>query len=89
VGERVAAALAAANANTSTTDIGTSRPSHSNGRGCNYQEFRKIMTGSFGGSEGAVVLVRWIEKLETVFRISSCANEDRVKYASFTGGITT
>ena len=84
VNERVAAALAAANVNTSTTDVGTSRPTHGNGRGCSYQDFRKIMTESFGGTEGAVVLARWIEKLETVFRISSCAEEDRVKYASFT-----
>ena len=29
-------------------------------------------------------MTRWIEKLETVFRISSCKDEDRVKYASFT-----
>ena len=84
VEERVAAALAAANANNSTTDVGNSRPTNNHNRGCTYQEFRKTMTSSFGGTEGVVVLVRWIEMLETVFRICNCAEEDRVKYASFT-----
>ena len=38
----------------------------------------------FRGIEGAVGLTRWIEKLETVFRISGCNDDDRVKFASFT-----
>ena len=42
------------------------------------------MVGGFGGTEGAIGLTRWIEKLETVFRISGCNDDDRVKYASFT-----
>ena len=84
VEERVAAALAAANVNNSTTDVGTSRPANNNNRGCNYQEFKKLMTDYFEGNEGAVVLVRWLERLETVFRICRCADEDRVKFASFT-----
>ena len=69
VDDRVAAALAAAT--NSTTHAETSRPTHNN-RGCTYPEFRKVMDGGFGGTEGAIGLTRWIEKLETVFRISSC-----------------
>ena len=67
VNDRVAAALAAANANNSTTDVGTLGPTNNNKQGCTYKEFRKTMAGGFGGTEGAVVLVRWIERLETVF----------------------
>ncbi|GKF12059.1 hypothetical protein Tco_0049985 [Tanacetum coccineum] len=33
---------------------------------------------------GAVGLSRWIEKLESVFQISKCANEDKVKYGACT-----
>ncbi|PWA91039.1 reverse transcriptase domain-containing protein [Artemisia annua] len=81
VSDRVAAALAAVN--NSTTNTETSRPP-TNNRGCSYNEFKKVMEGGFRGTEGAIGLLRWIEKLETVFHISGCSEENRVKYASFT-----
>ncbi|GJR68871.1 reverse transcriptase domain-containing protein [Tanacetum coccineum] len=80
VNERVAAALAAA----STTNADTSRPIGNNNRGCTYKEFCSCMTGGFNRTEGAVGLSRWLEKLETVFKICNCEDEARVKYASFT-----
>jgi len=39
---------------------------------------------SFSGSEGAVGLLRWFEKMESVFFRSNCPQADRVKYATGT-----
>ncbi|GJV93060.1 putative reverse transcriptase domain-containing protein [Tanacetum coccineum] len=36
------------------------------------------------GTEGVVGLTRWIEKMESVFNISGCAIENKVKFASCT-----
>ncbi|KAD4586602.1 hypothetical protein E3N88_24203 [Mikania micrantha] len=36
------------------------------------------------GTEGAVGLLRWIEKAESAFAMSNCRNEDRVKFAAGT-----
>lgn len=65
VSDRVAVALAAAN--NSTTNTGTSRPP-TNNCSCSYNEFKKVMDGGFKGTEGAIGLLRWIEKLETLFQ---------------------
>ncbi|GJW06134.1 putative reverse transcriptase domain-containing protein [Tanacetum coccineum] len=37
-----------------------------------------------GGTEGAVGLCQWFEKLESVFRISDCKERDKVKFATAT-----
>ncbi|GKB64718.1 putative reverse transcriptase domain-containing protein, partial [Tanacetum coccineum] len=42
------------------------------------------MHENFRGTEGAVGLTRWFEKLESQFRISNVAEGDRVKFASST-----
>ncbi|GKF21573.1 hypothetical protein Tco_0070211, partial [Tanacetum coccineum] len=51
---------------------------------CNYKEFCAVMHENFRGTEGAVGLTRWFEKLESQFRISNVAEGDRVKFASST-----
>ncbi|GJT39607.1 reverse transcriptase domain-containing protein [Tanacetum coccineum] len=51
---------------------------------CNYKEFRSVMHENFRGTEGAVGLTRWFEKLESQFGISNVAESDRVKFASST-----
>ncbi|GKD82117.1 reverse transcriptase domain-containing protein, partial [Tanacetum coccineum] len=43
-----------------------------------------LMHENFHGTEGAVGLTRWFEKLESQFRISNVAEGDRVKFASST-----
>ena len=53
-------------------------------RGCSYKEFMSCKPLSFNGTEGTVGLICWFEKLESVFRISNCANHNRVKYATYT-----
>ncbi|GJX00104.1 hypothetical protein Tco_0184017 [Tanacetum coccineum] len=39
---------------------------------CTYQDFMKCQPLSFKGTEGVVGLIRWSEKMETVFHISNC-----------------
>ncbi|GJX00485.1 putative reverse transcriptase domain-containing protein [Tanacetum coccineum] len=49
-----------------------------------HAEFRAVMHENFRGTEGAVGLTRWFEKLESQFGISNVAEGDRVKFASST-----
>ncbi|GJS84847.1 putative reverse transcriptase domain-containing protein [Tanacetum coccineum] len=62
-----------------------------NGRGdrpvareCTYQDFMKCQPLNFKGTEGVVGLIRWFEKMETVFHVSNCLEKSQVKYATFT-----
>ncbi|GJR73807.1 hypothetical protein Tco_0086172 [Tanacetum coccineum] len=62
-----------------------------NGRGdrpvareCTYQDFMKYQPLNFKGTEGVVGLIRWFEKMETVFHISNCLEKYQVKYATCT-----
>ncbi|GJX47982.1 reverse transcriptase domain-containing protein [Tanacetum coccineum] len=41
-------------------------------RECTYQDFMKCQPLNFKGTEGVVRLMRWFEKMETVFHISNC-----------------
>ncbi|KAJ0524352.1 putative retrotransposon gag domain-containing protein [Helianthus annuus] len=36
----------------------------------------------FSGNEGAIAALRWIEKTEAVLKISKCAEEDKIMFAS-------
>ncbi|GJY40480.1 reverse transcriptase domain-containing protein [Tanacetum coccineum] len=62
-----------------------------NGRGdrpvareCTYQDFMKCQPLNFKGTEGVVGLIRWFEKMETVFHIKNCPEKSQVKYATCT-----
>nr|GEU35580.1 hypothetical protein [Tanacetum cinerariifolium] len=46
---------------------------------CTYQDFLKCQPLSFNGIEGVVGLTRWFEKMETVFHISNCPENNQVK----------
>ncbi|GJS66863.1 putative reverse transcriptase domain-containing protein [Tanacetum coccineum] len=57
-----------------------------NGRGdrpvareCTYQDFMKCQPLSFKGTKGVVGLIRWSEKMESVFHISNCPERYQVK----------
>ncbi|GJQ99617.1 putative reverse transcriptase domain-containing protein [Tanacetum coccineum] len=52
--------------------------------GCTYITFMKCDPQPFKGTEGAVGLCQWFEKLESVFRISDCKERDKVKFATAT-----
>ncbi|GKD16735.1 hypothetical protein Tco_1205893 [Tanacetum coccineum] len=51
---------------------------------CTYQDFMKCQPLNFKGTEGVVGLIRWFEKMETVFHISNCLEKYQVKYATCT-----
>ncbi|GJT20021.1 putative reverse transcriptase domain-containing protein [Tanacetum coccineum] len=52
--------------------------------GCSYKTFMNGKPHSFKGIEGVVGLKRWFEKMEQVFEICKCAEDDKVKFAMCT-----
>ncbi|GJY19988.1 putative reverse transcriptase domain-containing protein [Tanacetum coccineum] len=86
IATRVAEALAAAAVThaASTQEENNLGSNSSQNKACNYKEFRAVMHENFRGTEGAVGLTRWFEKLESQFGISNVAEGDRVKFASST-----
>ncbi|GJT39025.1 reverse transcriptase domain-containing protein [Tanacetum coccineum] len=50
----------------------------------NYKGFMSCQPSYFNGTEGAVGLIRWFERTESVFSRSKCAEEDRVTFATGT-----
>nr|GEX08467.1 hypothetical protein [Tanacetum cinerariifolium] len=53
-------------------------------QGCTYKTFINGKPHPFNGTEGVVGLRRWIEKVEQVFKICKCAEEDKVMFAAST-----
>ncbi|GJX47486.1 putative reverse transcriptase domain-containing protein [Tanacetum coccineum] len=64
--------------------IGGAGPVEAEVTGCTYMTFMKCNPHTFKGTEGAVGLCQWFEKLESVFRISDCREKDKVKFATAT-----
>nr|GEV02753.1 retrovirus-related Pol polyprotein from transposon TNT 1-94 [Tanacetum cinerariifolium] len=50
--------------------------------GCSYKEFFACNPKEYDGKGGAVVLTRWIEKMESVQDMSGCSIEQKVKYTA-------
>ncbi|GJT32780.1 putative reverse transcriptase domain-containing protein [Tanacetum coccineum] len=48
----------------------------------NYKEFISCQPFYFNGTEGAVGLIRWFERTESVFSRSRCAEENKVTFAT-------
>ncbi|GJW53718.1 reverse transcriptase domain-containing protein [Tanacetum coccineum] len=86
IATRVVEALAAAVVThvASTQEENNLGSNSSQNKTCNYKEFHSVMHENFHGTEGAVGLTRWFEKLESQFRISNVAEGDRVNFASST-----
>ncbi|GKC23760.1 putative reverse transcriptase domain-containing protein, partial [Tanacetum coccineum] len=59
--------------------------------GCSYKEFLACNHKEYDGKGGAVVLTRWIEKIESVHDISGCRIDQKMKYTagSFVGKALT
>ncbi|GKA11392.1 hypothetical protein Tco_0690938 [Tanacetum coccineum] len=51
---------------------------------CTYPYFIKCQPLNFKGTEGVVKLTQWVEKMETVFRISNCSVENQIKFYTCT-----
>ncbi|GKC96868.1 hypothetical protein Tco_1162310, partial [Tanacetum coccineum] len=50
----------------------------------NYKGFMSCQPSYFNGTEGAIGLIRWFERTESVFSRSKYAEEDRVTFATGT-----
>ncbi|GJW19814.1 reverse transcriptase domain-containing protein [Tanacetum coccineum] len=50
----------------------------------NYKEFISCQPFCFNGTKGAVGLIRWFERTESVFSRSRCAEENKVTFATGT-----
>ncbi|KAJ0846729.1 putative transcription factor interactor and regulator CCHC(Zn) family [Helianthus annuus] len=48
---------------------------------CTFKTFMDCRPSTFSGTEGAVGLLHWFEKLESVFEMCECPEDRRVKYA--------
>ncbi|GJW56344.1 reverse transcriptase domain-containing protein [Tanacetum coccineum] len=87
VADSVAAALeaqAATMANTDTTNRNTGPRETPIARKCSYKEFMSCQPFNFKGTEGAVGLIRWFERTESVFSRSNCTEDCKVKFATST-----
>ncbi|GJX10610.1 hypothetical protein Tco_0200469 [Tanacetum coccineum] len=51
---------------------------------CSYTDFMKCQPLNFKGTEGVVGLSQWLKKMESVFHISGCANDNQVKFTTCT-----
>nr|GEZ38343.1 reverse transcriptase domain-containing protein [Tanacetum cinerariifolium] len=53
-------------------------------RKCSYKEFMSYQPFNFKGSEGAVGLICWFERTESLFSGSNCTEDCKVKFATGT-----
>nr|GEV56691.1 putative reverse transcriptase domain-containing protein [Tanacetum cinerariifolium] len=53
-------------------------------RKCVYKEFMSCQPFNFKGTEGAVRLIRWFERTESVFSCSNCTEDCKVKFGTGT-----
>ncbi|KAD4982134.1 hypothetical protein E3N88_18805 [Mikania micrantha] len=51
-------------------------------KGCSYKSFVSCKPKDFHGTEGAIGILKWIEKMESVISISDCLDNQKVKYAT-------
>ncbi|GJU03917.1 hypothetical protein Tco_1114255 [Tanacetum coccineum] len=85
VADSVTAALeaqAATMANADNTNRNTGEREAPVARKCSYKEFMSCQPINFKGSEGAVGLIRWFERTESVFSRSNCTEDCKVKFAT-------
>ncbi|GJS29781.1 putative reverse transcriptase domain-containing protein [Tanacetum coccineum] len=81
VADSVSAALEAQAANMANTD--NTRPREAPvARQCSYKEFMSCQPINFKGTEGAVGLIRWFKRTESVFSRSNCTEDCKVKFAT-------
>ncbi|GKC60269.1 hypothetical protein Tco_1087867 [Tanacetum coccineum] len=87
VADSVSTALEAQTANMGNTDNtnGNTRPREAPvARKCSYKEFMSCQPFNFKGTEGAIGLIRWFERTESVFSRSNYIEDCKVKFATGT-----
>ncbi|GJS50494.1 reverse transcriptase domain-containing protein [Tanacetum coccineum] len=83
--DSVAAALeakAATMANTDNTTRNTRQRETHVARKCSYKEFMNYQPFNFKGTKGAVGLICWFERTESIFLCSNCTKDCKVKFAT-------
>ncbi|GJT50941.1 hypothetical protein Tco_0977098 [Tanacetum coccineum] len=84
VADSIIAALEAQAANMANTH-NTTRPREAPvARQCSNKEFMSCQPINFKGTEGAIGLIRWFERIESVFSRSNCTEDYKVKFATGT-----
>nr|GEU85941.1 reverse transcriptase domain-containing protein [Tanacetum cinerariifolium] len=87
VADSVATALkaqAANMANADNTNRNTEPREAHVARKCSYKEFMSYQPFNFKGTKGAIGLIRWFERTESVFSRSNCTKDCKVKFATGT-----
>ncbi|GJY58656.1 reverse transcriptase domain-containing protein [Tanacetum coccineum] len=85
VADSVVAALEAQATTMANTDNTNRNIGHSGtpvARKCTYKEFMSCQPFYFNGTEGAVGLIRWCERTESVFSHSNYTEDSKVKFAT-------
>ncbi|GJU47152.1 hypothetical protein Tco_1204418 [Tanacetum coccineum] len=82
--EKIQAPQAAAMANSNNSNRNTETREIPVAKRGNYKDFIKYQPSYFNGTEGAIDLISWFERTESVFYRSKCAKEDRVTFATGT-----
>ncbi|GJU84802.1 reverse transcriptase domain-containing protein [Tanacetum coccineum] len=77
-------AQAATMANTDNTNRNTGPRETPVARKCSYKEFMSCQPFNFKGTKGAVGLIHWFERTESVFSHSNCTEDCKVKFATGT-----
>ncbi|GKA11252.1 hypothetical protein Tco_0690685 [Tanacetum coccineum] len=75
---------AATMANTDNTTRNTRQRETPIARKCSYKDFMNCQPFNFKGAEGAVGLIRWFERTESIFLHSNCTEDCKVKFATGT-----
>ncbi|GJU42319.1 reverse transcriptase domain-containing protein [Tanacetum coccineum] len=84
VTDSVTAALEAQVANIANRDNSTRPREAPVAIQCNYKEFMTCQPINFKGTEGAIGLIRWFERTESVFSRSNCTKDCKVRFATGT-----
>ncbi|GJR09496.1 hypothetical protein Tco_0792148 [Tanacetum coccineum] len=87
VADSVAAALEAQAANMANADNTNRNPKPREthvARKCSYKEFMSCHPFNFKGTKGAICLIRWFERTESIFSHSNCTEDCKVKFATGT-----
>ncbi|GJV58143.1 putative reverse transcriptase domain-containing protein [Tanacetum coccineum] len=87
VADSVATALEAQAANMENADNTNRNTEESETpvvRKCSYKEFISCKPSYFKGTKGAVGLIHWFERSESVFLLSNCTEDNKVKFATGT-----
>ncbi|GKD80121.1 hypothetical protein Tco_1342742, partial [Tanacetum coccineum] len=82
--DSVSAALEAQVANMANTDNTTKPREAPVARKCSCKEFMSCQPINFKGTEGAVGLIRWFERTESVFSRSNYTEDYKMKFATGT-----